>query len=128
MVSVAPNFFASSRRESSRSIAISLPQPISRALTRWQKPSGPMPTMAEDAVTARDVGRGHDPVARAERPTFAVGYRVRAADGLDHADVLMTADEWVRDFALVVCARVLLRFASVRVLVGATDARVGDLH
>src|SRR5207245_4571599 len=74
---------------------------------------------AEDAGAARDVGAGNDPVAWPQRPPFAVGYRIRAADGLDDSHVLVAADERVDDVALVVRSGVLLRLAAVSVLVRA---------
>ena len=63
---------------------------------------------AEDAVSARHVGGGHDAVAAPQRPALAVWDGIGPADRLDHADVLVAADERVDDVAFVVGSRVLL--------------------
>ena len=63
---------------------------------------------AEDACAARHVGSRHDAVAGAQRAPLAVRDRVGAAYGLDHAHVLVAADERIGDVPFVVGARVLL--------------------
>src|SRR3989475_9466127 len=76
---------------------------------------------AEDAVTAWDVRGGNDPVAGAQRASFATREGVATSDGLDHSHVLMATDQRIDDVALVIGACVLLRLTAVGVLVRAAD-------
>ena len=78
---------------------------------------------AEPAPAAGQVRRRHDPVADRERPAVGVDRRLARPDRLDHAHVLVAADERVGGLALVVGAGVLEALAPPGVLVGAADAR-----
>ena len=79
---------------------------------------------AEPAAAAGHVGRGHHPVADSERQAQRVHGRRSVADRLDHAHVLVAADDRVRNRTLVVGAGILQALTSPGVLVGTADAAV----
>src|SRR5690348_18166123 len=81
---------------------------------------------AEMAVSAGDIGGGHDAVAGPERAPLAV--EDLATDGDDLADILVAADERIGQVALMGRAGILLALAAEGVLVGAADAGIVHLH